>query len=70
MIKGEQLHAEVFWIFPTLFFLPSTSNTDIAPFLYTSSPGGCFHTHLACRKIDKYMNKERNILGSRCINIV
>ncbi len=34
----------------TLFFLPSTSNTDKFPFRYISSPGGWRHTHLACRQ--------------------
>lgn len=31
----------------TLFFFPSTSNTEMFPFLQISSPGGCFHTHFA-----------------------
>lgn len=42
----------------TLFFLPSTSNTDIEPLRYISSPGGCFHTHFACKGMEFTSGKQ------------
>lgn len=54
---------------PTLFFLPSTSNTDMAPFLYTSSPGGCFHTHLAWKHIQNTI-KQHDLLSCTISKLV
>lgn len=45
----------------TLFFLPSTSNTDIEPLRYISSPGGCFHTHFACKRMEFISVWETNL---------
>lgn len=42
----------------TLFFLPSTSNTEIEPLRYISSPGGCFQTHLACKRMGLTSGKQ------------
>ena len=55
------------WLDHTLFFLPSTSKTDMLFFLYISSPGGCLHTHLACTHFGLQVLENSKLLLDACV---